>query len=445
MWGEWIGRGVALRRCFVVAQGALYPEEVRLPPALGAPRALATVVAVTLGWAGATGLVACNAFLGLEDPASRATPVPVVDSGPSDVAAPVLVCEDGLQVACGNECVDVTTSEAHCGGCEHSCAGQGCEGGRCRPVDLATDLYEPTSLRVEGGEVYWFEYDTEGTAFLGHARPGPTPCRGTACERQVPNIAQRKALAVIPGTVYLGLIAGGFLRFDRELATSQTVLADAQPSSAISDGAVLLWTDVAPPRVVRSYDGLRAEDVFTSTKAGGGSVATFALRQGQLYVNFIGSTAHPKGIYSVATNGFCFADDCIRFTMGPDVELGGLSASGTHLFGVDIVGNSDLLRFPLRNCNQGLACGTRVATMDRSEAPWPVVADDQHVYWGNPDAILRAPADGTPCPAEGCPSVLPKLAVVYDLAIDDRFLYAAVSYEPQQGSKRTARILRIPK
>lgn len=90
--------------------------------------------------------------------------VPIVVGGaPSDAGAgandatiqvpgstPPATCA-ATETACGKACVDLQTSTDHCGRCDHSCGDDGCNKGRCLPVDLLDGLDFPTTIATHDG------------------------------------------------------------------------------------------------------------------------------------------------------------------------------------------------------------------------------------------------------------------------------------------------------
>jgi hypothetical protein len=51
---------------------------------------------------------------------------------------------------CGNQCVTLATSAAHCGSCGHSCRGGTCAGGKCQPVQVYTSTLDYTTAIAQG-------------------------------------------------------------------------------------------------------------------------------------------------------------------------------------------------------------------------------------------------------------------------------------------------------
>jgi hypothetical protein len=67
-----------------------------------------------------------------EPPPPTSEPVPEVALPPTVEVAPTSNVCPGGQTACGSECVDLLSSELHCGSCRISCMGeQTCRGGTC--------------------------------------------------------------------------------------------------------------------------------------------------------------------------------------------------------------------------------------------------------------------------------------------------------------------------
>lgn len=107
--------------------------------------------ATASGWllgtaAGALLLSGCNQILGTAAPRHRS-------NGSVDGGAAESPCDQGLR--CGESCVDPRSTDAHCGACNHSCGGDGCELGICRPRVIADHFFLGRDLAVRDGTVYW--------------------------------------------------------------------------------------------------------------------------------------------------------------------------------------------------------------------------------------------------------------------------------------------------
>lgn len=77
---------------------------------------------------------------------SDATTPPVQDGGSEDTGTVTPPACDAPNTACGSSCVDLQTSDDHCGKCGRSCGGAGCDKGACKPVDLLDGLTYPTTI-----------------------------------------------------------------------------------------------------------------------------------------------------------------------------------------------------------------------------------------------------------------------------------------------------------
>jgi len=67
----------------------------------------------------------------------------------SDCACP------GTQALCDSVCIDTQTDDANCGGCDHDCLGANCVGGICDPETLATPGGEVYSVAVNATSIYF--------------------------------------------------------------------------------------------------------------------------------------------------------------------------------------------------------------------------------------------------------------------------------------------------
>lgn len=81
---------------------------------------------------------------------------PSQDGGSHDTGPPPPPACEAPSTACGSSCVDLQTSDDHCGKCDRSCGGAGCDKGTCKPVDLLDGLTFPTTIGTNStvGQVF---------------------------------------------------------------------------------------------------------------------------------------------------------------------------------------------------------------------------------------------------------------------------------------------------
>lgn len=386
-------------------------------------------------------LPACGEFLGLERPRDRAPSSPgVVDAGGGEAITPP--CE-APTVRCGPVCADLSSSDLHCGRCDHSCLGQGCEGGRCRPVARVTELGVASNLTVGGGGVYWLGSDAmAGTFTVGRVgRDGP-PCRGTGCSVDLGAWNVRFCLALLGSSVYVGH-AGGFVRLGTDLRGATAVLPGASPRfGCMSDGGALVWGETGPSRVGLSYDGERETTLVDGT---GADVGQLTAQGGRVFFT-LSSPTQPSGVFTVSTAGSCTAFECEARV--PDVGIAALAPAPAQGAVAAILltarGSSPVVRLPVDHfCNGGDACAAPLGAVASGTTALRLVTDDRYVYWISQRAILRAPLDGSPC--EGaCEPLLEADSVPRDLAVDEAYVYALVD-APDADLLRRGSLLRIPK
>lgn len=148
--------------------------------------------------------VACGERHVLDDDLAP-TPSPDVGAGESDGAsAGEMICRDGL-TACDGDCVDLLTTDEHCGACGHKCLGAfrwgHCEDGACASTLLCAGIgqastcdevcalhgqrcdAEPSLFRGCGGAGYQLHFDEHGLEALelcerdlGSYQPVHAPC-----------------------------------------------------------------------------------------------------------------------------------------------------------------------------------------------------------------------------------------------------------------------------
>jgi hypothetical protein len=83
------------------------------------------------------------------------------DGAPS-CATPILPPTDaGEDARCGPDgaTIDLRTSPAHCGSCNHDCAGESCEEGHCRIVDVTNGYSYVVLGAVGAGSIHYTTYD----------------------------------------------------------------------------------------------------------------------------------------------------------------------------------------------------------------------------------------------------------------------------------------------
>jgi hypothetical protein len=61
----------------------------------------------------------------------------------------------GNEVPCGNDCVDTTTNDNHCGACDHDCGGGACEESVCQPFELVSGQYNIHGLTLDETRAYF--------------------------------------------------------------------------------------------------------------------------------------------------------------------------------------------------------------------------------------------------------------------------------------------------
>jgi hypothetical protein len=89
-------------------------------------------------------------------------------------AAPPECSGDSMRV-CGGACVDVLTTDSHCGECGHDCGGSGCTEGTCQPLTLASGLYYPNAIAASPDAVYYSDGANDAIYRLAtHGGTAPT-------------------------------------------------------------------------------------------------------------------------------------------------------------------------------------------------------------------------------------------------------------------------------
>lgn len=409
------------------------------PCQLRAGRAHLAILAVAAGLT--IPVSGCSEVLGLESPTIRKD---ARDGGLHDGGPEARGCS-GEEIACGEVCVDVATSDAHCGRCNHPCWGQGCQGGVCQPMDRVTELVSPSPLAARGGGVAWEDLDPHTVQVqVGFVGPDDRPCRGTACSADPPGQGvTARCLTWRGDQLYIGT-GQGFLRvrppFGTDLSGAAPVLAGTHPTGdCVVEGSTLYWLEYLPGAIGRSVDGETAESVVTSTSP----LSAPTVAGGKVFFVFA-PTEPGAGVFMVTPGTTCVADQCTRLFPGlqplRQVALG----DGSLAMMVPRLGlpNAILRASTEHPCDGGLACGAVVGEAARPTAG-VLRTDGAMLYWASKGEVLRAPADGLPCPSN-CGPVLTGLEEILDIAVDERFVYAAARPANSEALRR-ARIVRVPK
>lgn len=243
----------------------------------------------------------------------------------------------------------------NCGACGHSCQGGDCEGGKCKPVQIA-QLSNPSGIAVDPTNVYVTYPSLVKIQRFGHDGKC-TPA--TPCPQDFAGSPVGDAIAQIRG-----------------------------PSSIASDGANVYWINQANGNL-----GKRAVTGGAITNFGS-AVSTepgyLALAGGKVFwtTAFTGSDASDVHVWKANLDGT--AVTAVAHWQAPATTFKGygqITADATHVYWASQ--NSGVFRaaFNDADCTESSSAGT--CTRFSASSPYGVAVDDMYVYW------TEAGANGT--------------------------------------------------
>ncbi len=275
------------------------------------------------------------------DVANEAAPpdASATDATDAPSEAPALTCDGGL-TACGNACIDTTTSATHCGACGHDCLGSTCVASQCQPETIATAQNGAYDLAVGGGELYWTNASAGTIA----------KCTASSCLATVTILAQGRPspedLVIDATNVYWSEQGGVAYCARAGCNKSPTVLVSGKVAS---DGGAL------------DYDGI----------AVGPSLVYFPLGGSFQACAIAGCSNAPTTLTSAG------ADD--------------LTADGTNVYGTS---GGNVFKCPLAGCTGS----TRVNLVTGLGSAESVAADQKNVYFTYTASVGSCPLAGCVAP-----------------------------------------------
>lgn len=263
---------------------------------------------------------------------------PCAAEGAVAVCSPVeggtcLRCNPGESL-CGATCIDLKTAPAHCGACGHSCLGGACTEGRCGPVDLGTDLGRPSQIALTSESVYW--NDKTASAFLAYTRKDGPPCRGASpgCSASLkfpdrPDIRRPTRLAT-DGTGLFALYDSDILRWSLSLEGPTPFAVEDRPvRDLLAHGPRLVWSvstfGAAPGNdtcfLLAADLGNGHERCLASAAYRGVEAGALATGGDLLYFTItVGAPETPRGVYALNPRSLCQGAGCrpLHIVPGPD-------------------------------------------------------------------------------------------------------------------------------
>ena len=208
-------------------------------------------------------------------PAPGALDAQLPGPGPSRDAVPpdsLYVCPAGERM-CRDRCVDYRTNPDHCGRCGHGCLGGSCERGRCQPQRLASGLFFPEGLVVEGEWLYVAQVVVPATPPGQEPRPRSqqilrVPTRGGSTTVIHSCTGRCRPLLATDGFLYLA-VDGGFVKIPLEGGAEVPVFGASDVTAVATDGRVLVGFTYreggGPPSLFwRALNGGAARSISTA-------------------------------------------------------------------------------------------------------------------------------------------------------------------------------------
>lgn len=365
-----------------------------------------SVVALTAAGAAVALGAACDAFDSDERPGSGVDGGSSLEAGPaesgaapSDGGSPVQcepeppwvdersVADGGLSTATcdGVAGVDLLNSDSHCGRCSHSCLGDGCDKGRCKPKPAATGESGTGLRRLGGGLVF-----VSGDVIRAVAPPASPTTLATA-----PGASSLRSAVYDDTSVF----TRGYLRLFRIGRDGGAV----DTLSVATAGTAPVFLSPAGDVVFDSDNGyLRA-----SKLGDGGDVAPFGPRNVSAAAEVVGGLVLLANAWSdgspprTATIHYEPWVGGTTLILGTAANLAAIAVDAEHVYAVRVDGaKSGIVRTKLPPRHDAVVeefVGDPKLVVPGGRF---VATDDTHVYWTRPsgasnvDVVKRAKCGG---------------------------------------------------
>ena len=339
-----------------------------------------------------------------------------------------LVCDGGSTVmACSGSCVDVASSAANCGKCNHDCGGGLCTGGTCQPAIVVDALVYPV-FDVDATNVYFNKgsqqiYDLESCPSAGCklqptklGTPGDiyTANQGGAMQLMGANIAFFGELSTNPGRERLfacDQVNG--------CGTAPVTLTNAGLQSFDSD-----FTTTGNDVYYTYYKNL----MHASCSAGNTCSTAEILIAGASTWPRIGLSADSSGVYYVDPTTHALEKCATTGTCTPTAMTSALSTNVKNTYAYNNTiwildsNASGYAKGIITSCPNTGFCTTPAMFINNQHYPTMLHVDADGVYWYDSDTM-----DITMCPLTGCkPStttLVTNAPIVTALRTDAKFVY----------------------
>lgn len=349
-------------------------------------------------------------------------------------------------VFCGNACVDLSVDPGNCGACGRSCRGQACAQGRCAPEALVVGLRSAVSVTRAGDRTYWTgSVGSDSTSIYGVHADGDPLCAApsTTCSRtevvdpspDVPPMIVRRI--VVSPTALFGLANQGVVRFRDGLAQRDRVVAAERIDmfSYFADEQRVCWVQ---PTGLRCLPEGSSTPILVAGVGDDTDAEAFAVSGTDAYLAVSGQVLSGPSVLRVALGSGCELQDCpVVFRNAEHIPKAVATGSGALVVTTQ---GGVILEQPLAESCTGEPCATRLAQIPFGERLYDRVAvDDRFVYWVERHSVRRTPR-GVPCDDSTCERMLVDAAQINDIAVDEKYLYVAMIDNDTLAPGRVVRI-----
>ncbi|MCA9618587.1 MAG: hypothetical protein KC731_06190 [Myxococcales bacterium] len=171
-------------------------------------------------------------------------------------------------------CEDLQSDDDHCGRCDHSCAGAGCVGGRCRPEVLVSGELGVQGIALSGEVLYWCNFLDDELLRIDLSAPGASP------ELVASGFNGCAGVAIADGQIYFAAYFDDQIRrVPLSGGPSEVVVTDpgAGPHGISLDATHLYWTSFDQQVVKRAP---RSDPTLVEQLYATGSGATSVMANG---------------------------------------------------------------------------------------------------------------------------------------------------------------------
>lgn len=300
-------------------------------------------------------------------------------------------CNDG-GVACGSDCVDLSSDSKNCGRCDHDCMDGACSNGMCQPVLLANNILRPFGIVKDEDFVYG---TGDASSPQSNGQVWKVPVNGCSNPSNCAAIisasgSKYQDIAIDAEAIYFTDALAGRVGRILKNGSAQCSVAENQttPHGIAVFGDDVYWTDMGRDMVLRApklcQTPVAEEEVFVS-----GTPTPSILR------------VDDTGFYWTSDEGqvvsWASLDGSMQEPVWADSDAGpfafGPALDDTWVYWRDGVENS--FTGPGRTVRARKdRTGVFEVLSDDEPIPRYLAVDDKHVYWVSADSLRRVEKDG---------------------------------------------------